>query len=231
MEDVPAGVFTARQRRDMVDYLDDHGVGGGLTKREGDKALHQTIDFEEFRNYQVGVGYQHKNVIRQKTPGNANNCGAGMVIRDMTGGRFNIGKRYSLSFRSKKTTNSRTFDGSFLCVAFEGSKVVSIDGKARLEARNERKRAKRALEEEAKAKVTEKEAKKRRKETKLAKKEKKKKKKEEKKAKKKKKKEAKKRKKEAKKRKEEHEKESPSESSDGDSEESGSKYTSEVDSS
>ena len=57
------------------------------------------INFEEFRNYKVGEGYQHKNVIRQKT--NAN-CGTGLVIKDMTGGQFNVGRIHARAKKRKR---------------------------------------------------------------------------------------------------------------------------------
>ena len=48
-------------------------------------AEHTAVDINQFRNVEVGSGYQARHVVRQRT-GNEEGSGGGMKVRDMTGG-------------------------------------------------------------------------------------------------------------------------------------------------
>ena len=48
-------------------------------------AEHTAVDINQFRNVEVGSGYQARHVVRQRT-GNEGGSSDGMKVRDMTGG-------------------------------------------------------------------------------------------------------------------------------------------------
>lgn len=49
-------------------------------------AQHTAVDINQFRNVEVGSGYQARHVVRQKTGNEGGSSGGGMKVRDMTGG-------------------------------------------------------------------------------------------------------------------------------------------------
>ena len=49
-------------------------------------AEHTAVDINQFRNVEVGSGYQARHVVRQRTGNEGDSSGAGMKVRDMTGG-------------------------------------------------------------------------------------------------------------------------------------------------
>ena len=49
------------------------------------EAEHTAVDINQFRNVEVGSGYQARHVVRQRT-GNEGGSSGGMKFRDMTGG-------------------------------------------------------------------------------------------------------------------------------------------------
>ncbi len=82
---LPAGVLRSstawgddlelKHKRERIRQGQDGGDGAGQ---------HAAVDINQFRNVEVGSGYQARHVVRQKT-GNEE-VGGGMKVRDMTGG-------------------------------------------------------------------------------------------------------------------------------------------------
>ena len=49
-------------------------------------ADHTAVDINQFRNVEVGSGYQAQHVVRQRTGNDGGSSGGAMKVRDMTGG-------------------------------------------------------------------------------------------------------------------------------------------------
>ena len=49
-------------------------------------ADHTAVDINQFRNVEVGSGYQARHVVRQRTGNDGGSSGGAMKVRDMTGG-------------------------------------------------------------------------------------------------------------------------------------------------
>lgn len=97
---LPAGVLRSRGGWDDADNLEmEHqrerlraaaaaaGADGDCDGAAKAAPIHAAVDLAQFRNEEVGRGYQAKHVVRQR---GASYAGTGVV--DMTGGKFSKGK-------------------------------------------------------------------------------------------------------------------------------------------
>ena len=102
---LPAGVLRSstawgddlelKHKRERIRQGQDGGNGADQ---------HAAVDINQFRNVEVGIGYQARHVVRQKT-GNEE-VGGGMKVRDMTGGAS--GKERTKSDRTDNKPTKET---------------------------------------------------------------------------------------------------------------------------
>ncbi|KAL7542320.1 hypothetical protein ACHAXR_013303 [Thalassiosira sp. AJA248-18] len=93
--DLPAGVLRSRggwadeynleiehQREKLREGADEHDAA---RRGEPKSSSHAAVDLSQFRNDEVGEGYQAKHVVRQKE---ASSSATAMGVVDMSGGQF-----------------------------------------------------------------------------------------------------------------------------------------------
>lgn len=98
-------------------------------------AEHTAVDINQFRNVEVGSGYQARHVVRQRTGNDGGSSGGGMKVRDMTGGASAADGR-SASDRDDTKGNEKRKDKDAKAKASDKSSKRSRKEKAEKDEQN-----------------------------------------------------------------------------------------------
>ena len=99
-------------------------------------ADHTAVDINQFRNVEVGSGYQARHVVRQRTGNDGGSSGGAMKVRDMTGGASAAAEGRSTSDRDGAKGKEKRKDKDAKAKASDKSSKRSRKHKAEKDEQN-----------------------------------------------------------------------------------------------